>query len=111
MPVGTEAQPIGANSPGCESLREKQNASWNGRHQSGSSSTSHSCTPTCTPTSWQIPFAIMGVGLGIAVLGRSGVRRPKLETWGALTVFYEEEWTTIYEYAPGNRGVPAVGGS
>ncbi len=33
-----------------------------------------------------IPFAIMALGLGIAVLARSGVRRPKLETWGALAL-------------------------
>ena len=33
-----------------------------------------------------IPFAIMGLGLGIAVLARSGVRRPKLEMWGALAL-------------------------
>ena len=33
-----------------------------------------------------IPFAIMALGLGIAVLPRAGVRRPKLETWGALAL-------------------------
>ena len=33
-----------------------------------------------------IPFAIMALGLGIAVLARAGVRRPKLETWGALAL-------------------------
>ena len=33
-----------------------------------------------------IPFAITALGLGIAVLARSGVRRPKVETWGALAL-------------------------
>ncbi len=33
-----------------------------------------------------IPFTIMALGLGIAVLARSGVRRPKVETWGALAL-------------------------
>ena len=33
-----------------------------------------------------IPFAITALGLGIAILARSGVRRPKVETWGALAL-------------------------
>ncbi len=31
-----------------------------------------------------IPFAILAMGIGLAVLVRAGLRRPALETWGAL---------------------------